>query len=30
MTQAQGSEARLVIAEELAFKTGPELVLEDC
>jgi hypothetical protein len=30
MTQAQGSEARLVIAEELAFKSVPELLLEDC
>ncbi len=30
MTQAQGSESRLVIAEENTFKTVPELVLEDC
>ena len=28
--QAQGSEARLVIAEELVFKSVPELLLEDC
>jgi hypothetical protein len=28
--QAQGSEARVVIAEELTFKSAPELVLEDC
>jgi len=28
--QAQGSEARLVIAEEVAFKSVPEVVVEDC
>jgi len=28
--QAQGSEARLVIAEELVFKSPPELVVENC
>jgi len=30
MAQAQGSEARVVIAEELAFKSVPELVVENC
>ncbi len=30
MSQAQGSEARLVIAEEIAFKSVPELVVENC
>lgn len=30
MTQAQGSESRLIIAEELTFKTVPEVVVEDC
>jgi hypothetical protein len=30
MTQAQGSYGRLVLNEELTFKSAPELVLEDC
>jgi len=30
MAQAQGSEARIVIAEEIAFKSVPEVVVENC
>jgi hypothetical protein len=30
MTQAQGSLSRLVITEEITYKTAPQLTLEDC
>jgi len=30
MAQAQGSYGRLIVAEEITFKSAPELVIEDC
>lgn len=30
MAQAQGSESRLVLADELTYKAAPELVIENC